>query len=278
MTLQMGWFSTGRGEGSRGLLRLAQESILAGELDARIQFVFCNREPGEHEGSDRYFELVRGYGLPLVTVSSRQFRRAVGGDFASHREEYDRRVMERIARFSPDVIVLAGYMLIVSGVLCRRYVMLNLHPALPGGPAGTWQEVIWQLIEQRASEQGAMVHLVTEAVDQGPPITCFSFPLRGEPFDGLWRAVEGVPVAELKRTQGEECPLFQAIRREGVRRETHLLLETLKALANRRVRVEGGRVLDERGREVRGRCLNDEIEAKLRGGRQTGGEGSAGGW
>jgi phosphoribosylglycinamide formyltransferase-1 len=46
--------------------------------------------------------------------------------------------------------------------------MINLHPAAPGGPTGTWQEVIWQLIEGRAVETGVMMHLVTPELDRGP--------------------------------------------------------------------------------------------------------------
>ena len=73
--LNIGWFSTGRGEGSRGLLRFVQERIKSGLLNAQIQFVFSNRTHGEAEGSDQFFELVNSYDLPLVTCSSAQFRR-----------------------------------------------------------------------------------------------------------------------------------------------------------------------------------------------------------
>ena len=62
--LNVGWLSTGRGEGSLGLLRFVQDRILAGKLAARIQFVFSNRAPGEAEGSDRFFDQVNEYGLP----------------------------------------------------------------------------------------------------------------------------------------------------------------------------------------------------------------------
>ena len=174
--LTVGWFSTGRGEGSLGLLRFIQERISLGDIDARIQFVFSNREPGEAEGSDRFFQQVRDYNIPLVNFSSQRFRRQRGGRFADHRPEYDREVMARLGESSPDVCVLAGYMLIVGSEMCRRYTMLNLHPALPTGPAGTWQEVIWELIESRADRTGAMVHLATEELDNGPVIAYFHLP------------------------------------------------------------------------------------------------------
>jgi folate-dependent phosphoribosylglycinamide formyltransferase PurN len=64
--------------------------------------------------------------------------------------------MERLTGFNPDINVLAGYMLIVGAEMCQRYDMINLHPAIPGGPKGTWREVIWKLIETGASETGPL--------------------------------------------------------------------------------------------------------------------------
>ena len=145
--LNIGWFSTGRGEGSLGLLQTAKEAIIRGGLDARIRFIFSNREPGEAEGSDRFFQQARDYGIPLVTFSSQRFRRSRGGGpFSLHRTDFDREVMRRLEGYEPDVCVLAGYMLVTDAELCNRYTMLNFHPAPPNGPVGTWQEVIWNLI------------------------------------------------------------------------------------------------------------------------------------
>lgn len=262
--LQVGWFSTGRGEGSRGLLTFVQERILRGELPVRIQFVFSNREQGEHEGSDRFLELVRSYGLPLVTLSSRKFRRSKGGSFAAHRLEYDREVMRRLEGFHPDLVVLAGYMLFTGAEMCRRYTMINLHPALPGGPTGTWQEVIWELIRRRAEKTGAMVHLATEDWDRGPVLTYFTMSLRGEPYDSLWKSIEGRTVEELKETYGEELPLFKLIRQEEYRREPYLLAETLRALAEGKVRIVGQRVVNDRGEPVEGYCLDQAIQEALK--------------
>ena len=73
--------------------------------------------------------------------------------------------------------------------MCRRYAILNLHPALPAGPTGTWQEVIWQLLEHEATETGAMIHLRQRPVDRGPVISYFRFPLAGEGWDASLGAV-----------------------------------------------------------------------------------------
>ena len=264
--LNLGWFSTGRGEGSLGLLRTVQDAIASGQLPARMEFVFSNHEPGEAEGSDRFFRQVQDFGTPIVTLSSQRFRREQGGGpFSRHRENFDREVMRLLEPYSPDVSMLAGYMLITAGEMCNRYTMLNLHPALPGGPIGTWQDVIWDLIEQGADEAGAYVHLATEDLDRGPVLTYCSFPVRGGEFDELWRQVEGRSVDELKATEGEELPLFRRIREEGVRRERPLVLETLKAYARGDVSVVERRVVDGAGNATEGVCLNDAIEKSIRG-------------
>ena len=69
--LRVGWFSTGRGEGSRGLLNFIQNQIATGYLNARLQFIFSNRGRGEQPGSDAFQDLVNSLDLPLVTFSCR---------------------------------------------------------------------------------------------------------------------------------------------------------------------------------------------------------------
>lgn len=45
--------------------------------------------------------------------------------------------MDKLADFSPDIYMLAGYMLIVSEEMCGKYTMINHHPATPEGPKGS---------------------------------------------------------------------------------------------------------------------------------------------
>ena len=266
--LTLGWFSTGRGEGSRGLLRFVQERILRGQLEAEIQFVFSNREPGETEGSDEFFRLVQGYEIPLVTFSSSHFRRAKGGHFAHHREEYDQEVMRLLRDYHPAVGVLAGYMLIVSGAMCQRYPLLNLHPALPDGPTGTWQDVIWSLIAERAPHTGAMVHLATEDVDRGPVVSHCTVPITGPLFDPYWQAVTQLNLALIKASQGEDFALFQLIRQAEFRREPYLLFTTLQAIAAGEIAIRDGQALDPQGHTLtsvapKGLCLDQAIDRAM---------------
>ena len=236
--LRLGWFSTGRGQGSLGLLRATLEAIESGRLNASINFVFCNRERGQASGSDRFMDFVESRGISLLTLSSRRFRRDRDNrPWRELRESFDLAAAELLEGHNPDLSVNAGYMLIAP-VLCRVFQMINVHPALPAGPAGMWNNVIWELIEKGADRNGAMVHLVTEDVDEGPVLAYCSYPIRGPQFDPHWAAIEGVEPGLLKKDPGEDLPLFRTIRDTGLLRERPLLVETLRAVADGRLDVE----------------------------------------
>lgn len=275
---RIGWFSTGRGQGSLNLLNAIVWAIKNGVVKAEIAYVFCSRELGDAEGSDRYIRQVQDYGIPLVCFSSKRFQpdlRRQGKENPAlldrWRTEYDREIMQRLPVPDPDLIVLAGYMLILGPEMCRRYYhMLNLHPAAPEGPAGTWQEVIWQLIEQRATYSGNMMHLVIEELDKGPPVTYSTFSLRGPDFDPLWDIFEerlkSTSLHDIMRQEGEKNPLFAKIRQEGARREIPLVVHTVKAFAEGRIRLENRQVITADGSVLqKPYCLTEEIEQAIRG-------------
>lgn len=235
--LKLGWFSTGRGEGSYGLLKAAVDAIATGELNASIEFVFCNRERGQAEGSDRFIAFAENNGIPVITLSSRRFRKnRENRPWSELREVFDTAILELIEPFNVDITVNAGYMLIAP-LLCRKHLMINLHPALPSGPTGMWQNVIWELIQNRSDETGAMVHIVTEEVDGGPVISYCRFSTQGLELDPLWNSLEGRNISDLKESEGQEHPLFVRLRELGLTRERPLVVETLKAIANGRINI-----------------------------------------
>lgn len=269
MVIAIGWFSTGRDKAARELLQTVHSSVERGDIKGRIIFVFCSRERGESEESDRFLDLVKSYRIPLVSFSCSMFRAgrddsgAGGGNLPPWRLDYDREVMKRLGDFKPDLCVLAGYMLIVGSEMCRACNMINLHPAAPGGPTGTWQQVIWQLIESGAHETGVMMHLVSPELDEGPPVAYCTFPIRGEPFDILWREIKGKSIAEIKRSQGEENPLFKQIRRYGLAREFPLIISTLRAFGEGKLRITDKKVVDAEGQPIKGYDLTNDIEQNL---------------
>jgi len=269
---QLGWFSTGRDKAARDLLEVVNSNIRLGMIKAEIAFVFCNREPGEAPESDLFLKLVEEYHIPLVCFSYHKFKARQGASATKQTEtlplwrlDYDREVMKRLQNFHPDLCVLAGYMLIVGREMCQRYNMINLHPAAPGGPAGTWQEVIWQLIDNQAQETGVMMHLVTPELDKGPPVTYCTFPIRGKPFDKYWQEIKEHPIEEIKEKQGENNRLFKLIREHGAARELPLIISTLKAFSQRKIKITVDRtIVDSGGKLINGYNLTDEINEAVK--------------
>jgi len=262
---QLGWFSTGRDKAARDLLQAVVNSIKRGEIEAEIAFVFSSREPGELKDSDLFLKLVEDYYIPLVCFSYQKFKAKVDtateqtGVLPLWRFDYDREVMNRLQGFHPDLCVLAGYMLIVGREMCQKYNMVNLHPAAPGGPTGTWQEVIWQLIDNKAEEAGVMMHLVTPELDKGPPATYCTYSIRGELFDRYWQEMEKMPLTSPER-HSEANPLFKLIRQHGLAREFPLIIATIKAFSLGKIRITADkRIVDADGRPINGYNLTDEI-------------------
>jgi len=270
---QFGWFSTGRDEAARDLLTAVYDSIRQGEIEGEIAFVFCNREPGESQESDSFIQLVKDYRIPLVCFSYQKYRRLQGernpepsGPMPQWRLDYDREIMSRLHDYSPDLSVLAGYMLITGHELCQKYDIINLHPAAPGGPVGTWQQVIWQLIDEEARETGVLMNLVTPELDKGPPVAYCTFSIRGEPFDKYWDEIKAKPLEKIKKEQGENNNLFKLIRKRGLARELPLIIDTLKAFSQGKIRItEDKQVVDAENKPIKGYNLTEEIDRQIKG-------------
>lgn len=247
--LNIGWFSTGRDEGARQLLQAVQDKIRTGHIDGKINFVFSNREPGDAKESDLFLQLVRSYNIPLLSLSHNKFQTA--GKEKGWRIKYDRQVNKRIEAFTCDVCVLAGYMLIVSEELCQQHDMINLHPAPPGGPVGTWQEVMWALVDSKADTAGAMMHLVTPELDKGPVLSYCLFSIKGQPFAEYW-------------LKGDRNMLFGLIRQHELAREFPLITLTLQALSRGEVGINGGKVVDAQGKPINGYNLTGRVNNEVK--------------
>ena len=268
----LGWFTTAKGQGSRNLLMAVQGKIIRGELDAGIHFVFLSRESGESPETDKFIDLAKSYGIPLICFSYKEYRNERGAprgtnvdDLPDWRLDYDREVMRRLAAFpKPQICVLAGYMLVVGPEMCTHFDMINLHPAAPDGPAGTWQEVIWKLIDTRAEASGVMMHMVTPELDKGPVVSYCRYPIRGPVFDELWRQIGDKNSTVIKIEEGENTPLFKEIRRHGAARELPLIGSTVKAFSNGLVAVKNSAITDCSGKPIKGYDLSAEINEQVK--------------
>lgn len=266
---KFGWFSTGRGKGAQKLLEAAHTAIANGDINGSISFVFCSREPGEASETDNFISQVKSYGIPIICFSYQKYKakhetEAVDEKgFPLWRLEYDREVMKRISGYDVNLCMLAGYMLVVGKEMCTKYDMVNLHPALPNGPKGTWREVIWELMENKAAETGAMLHLATPELDRGPVVAYCRFSLLDEPFKKLWKSVEGKTIADIKKTEGEQNELFKTIRHYGLSREFPLIISTMKSFAARLIHINNGKIFKEDGSLIEGYDLSETIDAQL---------------
>lgn len=131
------------------------DAVEAGELDLDLVVVISNR--ADAGGLQR----ARNAGITTCCVPSRG---------AKDRESYDSELATELDRHDPDLIILAGFMRILSGKFVSRYSgrILNIHPSLL--PLYPGLDTHARAIAAGDSEHGCTVHFVTEELDGGPPI------------------------------------------------------------------------------------------------------------
>ena len=159
--------------GGRTLVNLA-ECISRGELNAEIALVISSRSTAK--GIERAREL----GLCVETFRPR--------DFPS-RQAFEEAQQARILEESPDLLLLAGYLLhfpVPTGFTGR---VLNIHPALlpaHGGKGMYGDNVHAAVLEAGDKISGCTVHVVDEIYDNGPPVLQMEVPvLEGDTVDSL---------------------------------------------------------------------------------------------
>lgn len=139
------------------------DACQTGTLDAHIVAVFSNRA-GVY-GLERAGQA----GIPAVTFPLAPYKQA-----GRPRSDYDQDLAKLVAAFDPDLIVLAGWMLILSPVFLNHFPqqVINLHPALPGQFPGTDAIGRAYVAFQRGEidQTGVMLHWVIPEVDAGDVI------------------------------------------------------------------------------------------------------------
>ncbi|MDT8306524.1 MAG: phosphoribosylglycinamide formyltransferase [Anaerolineae bacterium] len=157
---------SGSGTNLQALIDATQE----GRLSAQIVAVFSNRK-GAY-GLRRAEQA----GIPTEYVPLKPYR-----DAGKRREQYDADVAEAVAAYRPALVVLAGWMHVLSAAFLDQFPrrVINLHPALPGQFAGTHAiERAYEAFQRgEIAGSGCMVHYAIPEVDAGDVIAQQPVPL-----------------------------------------------------------------------------------------------------
>jgi phosphoribosylglycinamide formyltransferase-1 len=142
---------SGRGSNMAALLAAARD----GRIAASVAGVISNRPDAGG------LALVAGQGVPSIVVDHRQF---------DDREAFERALASAIDALGPDLVVMAGFMRIVSAAFVERYAgrLINIHPSLL--PAYPGLDTHRRALTDGVKIHGCTVHFVTATVDHGPII------------------------------------------------------------------------------------------------------------
>ena len=149
---------SGRGSNMEAVVRAAQ----AEQWPARIAAVISNRADAQG------LVFAAEHGIATAVVANK--------DYAS-REQFDAALQAVVDGFAPDLVVLAGFMRILTAPFVEHYAgrMLNIHPSLL--PLFPGMATHRQALEAGVKEHGATVHFVTAELDHGPAVASAVVPV-----------------------------------------------------------------------------------------------------
>ncbi len=154
--------ASGRGSNLQAII----DAIEAGQVQAQIVAVISNKKEAVA------LERARKHGITDMFVDPKPF-----AGRQDSREAYDRSLLEILQQYEVDLVLLAGYMRIVTAVLVNAYAnrMMNIHPSLL--PSFPGLDVHKKAIDWGCKLAGCTVHFVTEGVDEGPIIIQSAVPI-----------------------------------------------------------------------------------------------------
>ena len=208
--LRVAVLSSGRGSNLQAVI----DAIEAGAVQAKIVAVISNKKEAPA------LERARRHGLSDLFVDPKPY----AGRLDS-REAYDQELLNVLGRYDVELVLLAGYMKIVTRVLVDAFSnrMMNIHPSLL--PSFPGLDVQKKAIEWGCKLTGCTVHFVTEGVDEGPIILQAAVPILDDDS----------PEALAARVLVQEHKIYP---------------RAVQLFAEGRLRVEGRRVFIEQGKPV----------------------------
>lgn len=178
------------------------DSVKSGYIPAEIAIVVSDKK------NARALVRAREAGIETLLLDKKDFK---------SREDFDKEIAKNLKKKGVRLVVLAGYMRLLSPYFIREYRdrIINIHPALLPSFKGT--HAVKDALEHGAKVTGVTVHFVDEKLDDGPII--------------LQKAVD------IKDDDDEEALL------ERVHKEEHRLYpEAIRLFAAGRLKIEGRRV------------------------------------
>jgi phosphoribosylglycinamide formyltransferase, formyltetrahydrofolate-dependent len=205
--LNIGVLISGSGSNLQSLI----DSVNNGYINGRVSVVISDRE-GAYG-----IERAKLSGIPSVVLN----RKAMGID------ELNDRIMSTLKKYNVELIVLAGYLSIISSEIVQKYknAIINIHPSLiPSfcGPSFYGLKVHEKAIEYGVKVSGCTVHFVDEGTDTGPII--------------LQKAVE---------VYDDDTP--EILQKRILVYEHKLLPEAVKLFCEGRINISGRKVMINRG-------------------------------
>lgn len=138
------------------------DSVAAGKItNTEIVGVISNNK------TVKSLERARTAGIPAVCVSPKDFE---------NRDLFNDALLAKIDEFSPDLVVLAGFLVAIPAKMVEKYNnrIINIHPSLIPSFCGVGYyglKVHEKVLERGAKVTGATVHFVNEGMDEGPIIS-----------------------------------------------------------------------------------------------------------
>jgi phosphoribosylglycinamide formyltransferase-1 len=208
--LRIAVLASGRGSNLQAII----DGIEAGQVPAQLVAVISNKQDAVA------LERARKHGVQDIFIDPKPF-----AGRPDSREAYDRALLDVLGKLDVELVLLAGYMKIVTAVLVNAFTnrMMNIHPSLL--PSFPGLDVQRKAIEWGCKLAGCTVHFVTEGVDEGPIIVQAAVPV----FD-------------------RDTPEILAAR--ILEQEHKIYPRAVQLFAEGRLKVEGRRVLIEDGKPV----------------------------
>jgi phosphoribosylglycinamide formyltransferase-1 len=136
-------------------LQTILDSIASGELNGEVSVVLSNRK------NAYILERAKNYNMPALFLSHKE----------KSREEFDAEMTAILKEYAVDLVLLIGFMRILSAKFCQEWHdrLLNVHPSLlPKYAGGVDTNVHESVLKNGDTETGCTIHFVTDEVDGGP--------------------------------------------------------------------------------------------------------------